>query len=262
MSNISSPDQVRTDEQVQDAAGLLAADPIEYDDAGNSLSVLLDAMLTTDANGNLKIAADGITATEIAAGVVSQTHLGFDPTTNTEFTGHTGDTANPHNVTDDQTGAATALANHAGSATAHHSKPTGTQSAGESGGYQTLPESVTWSDGDTSTGPSKSDGGETWTTYSFPFASQYADGARIYIDHSGLSGAQDVEVNILYTDGSQAMSAFEPTPGTFNEYTFSGGEIDTVELRLYGDATYGTLTVYLREVQPHIPAMPTHSHTI
>jgi hypothetical protein len=43
-------------------------------------------------------------------------------TAESDFTAHTGDTTNPHSVTDDQTGAATALSNHAGDNSAHHSR--------------------------------------------------------------------------------------------------------------------------------------------
>ena len=82
------------------------------------------AEIVTDAVTTALIATDAVTATEIANNAVSESHLSFATATQTELDSHEGDTGNPHNVTDDQTGAASALSNHASNSTAHHSKPT------------------------------------------------------------------------------------------------------------------------------------------
>ena len=92
---------------------------------------MLSSYLTVDGNGDLAI----------PSGALGQDRLGFDPATQNELDSHAGDTANPHNVTDDQTGAATALSNHAGDANAHHSKPS-TASKVESGSFSPAADGV------------------------------------------------------------------------------------------------------------------------
>ena len=72
--------------------------------SGGTLELLLSGDLTIDGSGDLA--------------------LSFDPATQTELDSHAGDTTNPHNVDDSQTGAASALADHANDSDAHHAKPT------------------------------------------------------------------------------------------------------------------------------------------
>ncbi|WP_435062377.1 hypothetical protein [Halobaculum sp. EA56] len=104
-------------------------------DLGNGLGI--------DANGRVYIPADAIGSSEIASGAVGATQLdgsypdgsiavadlSFDPATQTE------------------------LDNHAGDATAHHSKPTSTQSASDTGGNWHTIASVSASDASNSARP-------------------------------------------------------------------------------------------------------------
>ncbi|WP_353634598.1 hypothetical protein ABSL23_02265 [Halobacterium sp. NMX12-1] len=78
--------------------------------SGQVLDLAAADGLTLDADGQLRVASNAVTPSM----------LNFDPATQTELDSHTSDTTNPHNVSDDQTGAATALNNHAGDADAHH----------------------------------------------------------------------------------------------------------------------------------------------
>lgn len=93
--------------------------------SNGSLVAALGNGLGIDANGQVYIPASA----------VSQSMLGFDPATQTELDGHASDTTNPHNVTDDQTGAASALSTHAGDANAHHSPPTSTGTSSSTGPF-------------------------------------------------------------------------------------------------------------------------------
>jgi len=89
------------------------------DGLANSSGTLVAAL----GNG---LGIDGLGQVYIPASAVSQSMLGFDTATQSELDNHAGDTTNPHNVTDDQTGAASALSNHAADGTAHHSRPSST----------------------------------------------------------------------------------------------------------------------------------------
>lgn len=134
--------------------------------SAGALIAALGNGLTIDANGNI----------EIPAGAVGTPELAFDPATQTELDGHAGDTTNPHNVTDSQTGAATALSNHEGDAAAHHSFSSengstsissGNQGAGEvtvtfTNTYQNATLSAGWTDGNY--GYPKAAGWKSWTT--------------------------------------------------------------------------------------------------
>ena len=78
--------------------------------SGGTLDLLLSGDLTIDGSGDLA--------------------LSFDPATQTDLDSHAGDTSNPHNVTDDQTGAASALNNHANNSSAHHSRYSDSEARG------------------------------------------------------------------------------------------------------------------------------------
>lgn len=71
--------------------------------SAGALELLLSGYLELDGNGDLAI----------AAGSIGQDRLGFDTATQNDLTTHVNDESNPHNVTDDQTGAQQALNSHA-----------------------------------------------------------------------------------------------------------------------------------------------------
>jgi len=77
--------------------------------SSGALELLLSGYLELDGNGDLAI----------SAGSVGEDRLAFSTPTQSELDSHTGDTTNPHNVTDSQTGAASALSNHADNENAH-----------------------------------------------------------------------------------------------------------------------------------------------
>ncbi|EMA12954.1 hypothetical protein [Haloarcula marismortui] len=81
--------------------------------SGGTLDLLLSDYLTIDGSGTLAV----------ASGSLGQDRLAFDTATQSELDSHESDTTNPHNVDDSQTGAASALSNHASDSTAHHSPP-------------------------------------------------------------------------------------------------------------------------------------------
>lgn len=98
-------------------------------DANGNVAASLGNGLTIDGSGRVSIPAGvvdtneladaAVTSAIIAAGAVGENELGFDTATQSELDSHAGDTTNPHNVTDDQTGAATALTNHTSDGSAH-----------------------------------------------------------------------------------------------------------------------------------------------
>ncbi len=88
---------------------------------GNGLLDSNGTLVAALGNG-LGIDSDG--QVYVPASAVEQSMLAFDTATQGELDTHAGDTSNPHNVTDDQTGAASALDNHTGDANAHHSRYT------------------------------------------------------------------------------------------------------------------------------------------
>jgi hypothetical protein len=108
------------------------------EDNAQGLSLSLANALTVDA-GSLAVVESQIALSNLSGYPVGTGDLGFDTATQSELnavdsnlSNHESDTSNPHNVTDDQTGAATALSNHESDAAAHHSRPSQTQqSAGQ-----------------------------------------------------------------------------------------------------------------------------------
>jgi len=82
--------------------GLLDSNGTLVADLGNGLGI--------DSNGQVYVPASA----------VEQSMLAFDTATQAELDGHAGDTTNPHNVTDDQTGAASALSDHENDTTNPH----------------------------------------------------------------------------------------------------------------------------------------------
>jgi len=114
--------------------------------SGQSLTLSLANALFVDA-GSLAVDESQIDLSNLSGYPVGTGDLGFDTATQSELdavdnnlSSHESDTTNPHNVTDDQTGAAAALSNHESDTNAHHSKPTQTQSdkqtTGRHSGYQ------------------------------------------------------------------------------------------------------------------------------
>lgn len=84
------------------------ADPLT-EDGSQGLGLDLGSGLAIDGSGRVYIPADYALSSDLSD--------------------HVGDTTNPHNVTDDQTGAAAALSNHENDPDSHHSPPTGTSDA-------------------------------------------------------------------------------------------------------------------------------------
>jgi len=79
--------------------------------------------LTLDGSDQLAVDESAIALSNLSGYPIGTSDLGFDTATQSELDGHAGDSTNPHNVTDDQTGAASALSNHAGDSAAHHDPP-------------------------------------------------------------------------------------------------------------------------------------------
>ncbi|WP_153952323.1 hypothetical protein [Halosegnis longus] len=144
---------------------LLAAltDPLTVDVNGN-VAVSLGNGLTLDGDGQVSIPASAVGTSELADGSVTQAELAFATATQSELdslasatssdlsaldtaindhatrtdnphqvsddqtgaasalSSHATDTANPHDVTDDQTGAASALSSHESDGDAHHTR--------------------------------------------------------------------------------------------------------------------------------------------
>jgi|GEM_PF-5034634 len=96
---------------------------IEIPDGGIDTAELL-----ADAVTQAIIAANAVGSEQIADGAVDLAALGFDTATQGELDDHASRSDNPHNVTDDQTGAASALSNHESDVDAHHARPASTQS--------------------------------------------------------------------------------------------------------------------------------------
>jgi len=126
--------------------GLLDSNGTLVADLGNGLGI--------DSNGRMYVPASSVEQSMLAfdtatqgeldthAGDTSNPHNVTDDQTGaaSALDNHASDTSNPHNVTDDQTGAASALDNHAGDANAHHSRPSSTDT--RFGGWQSV--SVSW----------------------------------------------------------------------------------------------------------------------
>ncbi|MBX0322462.1 hypothetical protein EGH21_05400 [Halomicroarcula sp. F13] len=105
--------------------------------SAQALALALGNALTVDANDDLAVDESAISLSNLSGYPIGTGDLGFDTATQSELDGHAGDTTNPHNVTDDQTGAAAALSNHESDPDRHHSQPTGTQSQSVDGTFRT-----------------------------------------------------------------------------------------------------------------------------
>lgn len=143
----------KTEFTVVDHAGLAGVGPADHHNpvtqsgpitvAGDQtvgLSIgdgLLDSSGTLVADLGNGLGIDGSGQIHVPTDAISQAMLGFATATQSDLSDHETDTTNPHNVTDDQTGAATALSNHASKSTIHHTPPTSTASA-RSGPYETI----------------------------------------------------------------------------------------------------------------------------
>ena len=101
------------------------------DVSGGTLLAALEAgVLTTDSNGAVTIAADAVTEEMLAFATATQSELdslasatSSDLSTlASDLNDHATRTDNPHQVSDDQTGAASALSSHASDDDAHHSR--------------------------------------------------------------------------------------------------------------------------------------------
>lgn len=134
-------------------AGETRVDLITVDSTGATNTTEGSPGAGTDANpviapdipsGQVLIAAVTVDggATSLTSGDIHDYRIpSIHPATQTALDNHTSNTSNPHNVTDDQTGAAAALSNHSANATAHHSPPhlEAKETAGSSSS-----ESVSW----------------------------------------------------------------------------------------------------------------------
>jgi len=106
--------------------------------SGQVLDLAASDGLTLDADGKLRVAASSVTESMLAVDVATQDALNShtSDTSNPHnvsddqtgaadaLNSHESDTSNPHNVSDDQTGAADALNSHAQASNAHHSQTT------------------------------------------------------------------------------------------------------------------------------------------
>ncbi|KAA9399681.1 hypothetical protein [Haloarcula sp. CBA1129] len=155
--------------------------------SGQALAVAYGNALTLDGNDDLAVDESAISLSNLSGYPVGMGDLGFDTATQNELNSHAGDTTNPHNVTDDQTGAADALSNHASDATVHHSKPSGTNSASKTSGRTDglrLPILEPWNGADM--------GSNLWT----PLNGVYSE---IKLDND-YSQSQDID--LYYHDGT------------------------------------------------------------
>ena len=143
------------DSDAQDAVGSILQDPLVYNSGVPEIVASLGGGIALDGNGALVadlgngLGVDGSGRVYIPASAVSQSMLGFDTATQSELNSHADATNNPHNVTDAQTGAASALSSHSADSDAHHSRPAST-----SGESVTAPDygiSITGNSGDVKT---------------------------------------------------------------------------------------------------------------
>ena len=101
-----------TESEMSDAAPVQGVGSALSLDASDVVQLVLSGVLTVDGSGQL----------DVADGSLTQSHLSFATATEAELDTHAGRSDNPHNVTDSQTGAASALSSHASNNAAHHAR--------------------------------------------------------------------------------------------------------------------------------------------
>ncbi|AAV45608.1 unknown [Haloarcula marismortui ATCC 43049] len=199
--------------------------------SGQALALALGNALTLDSNDDLAVAEGNISLSNLSGYPIGTGDLGFDTATQSELDSHAGDTGNPHNVTDDQTGAATALSNHASDSTAHHSKPTQTQSASADAPTVTVSENI--SEGSTQTVT-------VWT------AATSVDVSTAHTVDATVEGSTQTHGSVSVSDGTQTVQV----DGIISEIT--------VEMT----ATSGGLLSGNVDLTISLPTGPGHSHQI
>lgn len=269
-------------EQIEDIAGTTLSPPLSYDDA-NDLMELLYGNPFTLTSGNLDVAVDGIENSHIAADAVDTTQVVADAITNALIAADaiTGTEIAPDAVGSTQIASnsvdgsrltfdpvvQTELGNHAGNPTAHHAKPTGTQSAGASGGYLYGNEATHGA-----LGTIYAPGSQTWAA-SVPFEDTLIDGVEFDITLRSENG-NPVGATVKLEGYNAASAAWEiladpivTWDGTSTSYvtvtgttTFTNRQITDVRVTLTvndADCGYNGWSV-----APHAVNLPSHSHTI
>jgi len=174
----------------------------------------------TDSNGTLVAAlgnglgVDSNGQVYIPASTVSQSMLGFDTATQADLNNHADATNNPHNVTDDQTGAASALSNHAGDADAHHAPPGSTNSVGTQSKYKNISGSGSVTISGVVTAVDWSASPNDFLSYSVSMSNAFAsttiasgntDGTASGTEYPPAAVSEEVSLSIENNDGSGSL---------------------------------------------------------
>lgn len=210
----------------------LAADAVTA--AKIAANAVANSHLQNDAVDTAEIVTDAVTSALIASGAVDQAHLSFDAATQTE------------------------LNNHAGDATAHHSKPTSTQSESIGGGYHTptILASSTWGTNGASATVAD-DASATWATAND--ASDYirydtdnsVDGFRIYTNNQSSTWTAK-----LLDDQNNVLDSF--TFGNSSQWTHYNFSAVGERVEITADSGDGNLF----EIDLHEVHLPAHAHSI
>jgi len=91
--------------------------------SGQTLALAIANGLALDGNNDLTVDESDLSLANLGDYPVNESDLGFETATQSDLDSHESDTSNPHNVTDDQTGAASALSSHESDTDAHHAIP-------------------------------------------------------------------------------------------------------------------------------------------
>jgi hypothetical protein len=135
--------------------------------------------------------------------------------------------------------------------------PNSTQSASQPGGYQSVSDHPA-ADADRSTTHDFNPNGSL--TVTFPSAVP-ADG---FLWSFFFEGSADASLTVYYANGSVAGTdaVSNVYDGHVREIAFPEGRVEEVSVSVSGASTgYGN-TNSIRTLQPHVMALPSHSHTI
>jgi hypothetical protein len=134
------------------------------------------------------------------------------------------------------------------------------------GGYRSF--SDTWSDGDTTTGPTISVSGNSSKTIQYKYPGTVrADGVRVYpYVQEASDGYAEMTAAVLFADGTtqtlgtEGGDSFGGWSGTWYEYTHPQREVSGVEMTWASNSS-SSYTFEFREAQPNSPLIP-HTHDL
>lgn len=155
---------------------------------------------------------------------------------------------------------ATEFGNHKASASAHHAKPTGTDTVSKSAGYTIL--GVDYSDDDTSTWTGGSVASGVTTVFSATPGMGTADGIRYYVGSEHDSRLSCTKFGVIYEDGTEEwLHTGGVTHDTWHERNFTEADVAGWKAEYSNTSDFG-YNSRIKEVHPHQVSLPAHSHNL